>query len=57
MPEQQTKEPEKPQEEAKSPDKDEPDQSKLGIKKLSATRRGKLAHCTRKMNEINNDYI
>ena len=26
-----------------------------GIKELSATRRGKLGHCTRTMNEINND--
>lgn len=43
---------EKPQEEAKSPGSNEPDQSKLAVKELSATRRGKLGHCTRKMNEI-----
>lgn len=56
MSEEQTKQPENPQEEAKSPDTDEPDQSKLGIKELSPTCLGKLGHCTRKMkNEINND--
>ena len=43
------------EEEAIGPDTGEQHQSRHGIKELSATRRGKLGHCTRKMNEINNE--
>ena len=42
------------EEEDIGPDMGEQHRSKHGIKELT-TRRGKLGHCTRTMNEINND--